>query len=142
MDNTPWRMPELPPRTGSKANSKPTAQSCQTMIVQNFIIAKHLCTSQVNILLTDVVTKKINTCRIRVPIVTWPWRALILFLSIKNFKTWNQKRQSSHHESKEKLLAYAMQIFVKVIPWTSTFLYPNWERNYPTNSRFMWTVKY
>lgn len=31
MDITPWRIPEFPPSTGSKANSNPTAQSCKAM---------------------------------------------------------------------------------------------------------------
>ena len=29
MDITPCRTPEVPPRTGSRAKSKPTAQSCE-----------------------------------------------------------------------------------------------------------------
>uniref|UniRef100_A0A2P2M714 K+ efflux antiporter family protein n=1 Tax=Rhizophora mucronata TaxID=61149 RepID=A0A2P2M714_RHIMU len=32
MDSTPCRTPEAPPRTGSKANSKPTAQSCKIRV--------------------------------------------------------------------------------------------------------------
>ena len=31
---------------------------------------------------------QVDTWRIRVPTVIWPWRALMLFFSIKNFKTW------------------------------------------------------
>uniref|UniRef100_A0A2P2PSD3 Uncharacterized protein n=1 Tax=Rhizophora mucronata TaxID=61149 RepID=A0A2P2PSD3_RHIMU len=32
MDITPCRMPEVPPSTGSKANSRPTAQSCRIKV--------------------------------------------------------------------------------------------------------------
>ena len=36
---------------------------------------------------TQKMKKVWQTCNISVPTVTWPWRALILFLSIRNFKT-------------------------------------------------------
>ena len=34
MDMTPWRRPEVPPRIGSSAKSKPTAQSWQAKTAQ------------------------------------------------------------------------------------------------------------
>lgn len=39
--------------------------------------------------------KELNTCRMRVPMVTWPWRELVEFFSIKNFKTYNNHATQS-----------------------------------------------
>jgi len=35
MDITPWRTPDVPPKTGSSAKSKPTAQSWKKPITLN-----------------------------------------------------------------------------------------------------------
>lgn len=39
------------------------------------------------------IEQRMITCKIRVPIVTCPWRALVVFFSIKNFKTWKRKSE-------------------------------------------------
>lgn len=57
--------------------------------------------------------EKVNTCKIRVPIVTWPCSALILFLSIKNFKTCSKQGRINMHMRRN---------FIFICIWWETFI--------------------
>lgn len=98
IDNTPWKTPEVPPKTGSNAKSNPTAQSFKEKKFTSLNIAF---VGGIYCPYWKIKKKEWqSTCKIRVPIVTCPWRALVVFFSIKNFKTWTRKSEET-----EKLLS-------------------------------------